>query len=108
VPDDRDCARGADGRRRSRGCLCPEAALPSQPKAPARLPLVRETRSQLTARSALACRARRAPGLLAVGAPVRGKAIVRPRTSAASKESSGSEFSAVSRCCRVAPGAVTC
>jgi hypothetical protein len=42
VPGDRDCARGADGRRRSRGCLCPEAALPSQPKAPARLPLVRE------------------------------------------------------------------
>jgi hypothetical protein len=45
VPDDRDCARGAHGRRRSLGCLCPEAALPSQPKAPARLPLVRETRS---------------------------------------------------------------
>jgi len=25
VPDDRDCPRGAHGRRRSRGCLCPGA-----------------------------------------------------------------------------------
>ena len=27
VPDDRDCPRGAHGRRRSRGCLCPGAAV---------------------------------------------------------------------------------
>jgi hypothetical protein len=26
VPDDRDCPRGAHGRRHSRGCLCPRAA----------------------------------------------------------------------------------
>ena len=25
LPDDRDCSRGAHGRRRSRGCLCPPA-----------------------------------------------------------------------------------
>ena len=27
VPDDRDCPRGAHGRRRSRGCLCPTAVV---------------------------------------------------------------------------------